>query len=550
MIRPQARVGLLFFASLLLLLGLFARSFWLQGVNGEAFARDARGQQQEVLQVPGLRGEIQDRSGRPLAGSEPGVSIFATPYQVTDAPKQAEELANALGADPTDVLDSITAEGGFSYVEKKVDLVRAAAVERLGYEAIGQHPDTIRTRPQGELAAQVVGAVSPEGKGLTGLEQQYDGVLHGVDGEQLIVQDATQSPISFETLTDPQDGQPIQLTLDSAIQAEAERVMTEVGDANDPVNASMVVLDAHTSDVLAMANYPGLDLDHLEDAEEEDLRNVATSYTYEPGSTFKAITVASALEQGTVTPESAFTLAPTYTLYDRTVEEAHPRGTVTLSVGDILAQSSNVGAITIGMGVGGRSFSKWIERFGFGNQTGVEFPAEEQGIVPPYEDWSGTTMINLPIGQGLSVTPLQMATAYAALASDGKLRKPRLVQSVAGREIPVDRGREVVSPETALEVRRMLEGVLAAGGTASEVDVHGYSAAGKTGTAQIAEDGGYSETRYVASFVGMAPVEDPEIVVSVMVNEPSYGYSGGEVAAPAFGQIAEFALPYLGVPTD
>ncbi|MFM8520475.1 MAG: peptidoglycan D,D-transpeptidase FtsI family protein [Solirubrobacterales bacterium] len=550
MIRPQARVGLLFFASLLLLLGLFARSFWLQGVNGEAFARDAQGQQQEVLQVPGLRGEIQDRSGRPLAGSEPGMSIFATPYQVTDAPKQAEELANALGADPTDVLDSITAEGGFSYVEKKVDLVRAAAVERLGYEAIGQHPDTIRTRPQGELAAQVVGAVSPEGKGLTGLEQQYDGVLHGVDGEQLIVQDATQSPISFETLTDPQDGQAIQLTLDAAIQAEAERVMTEVGDANDPVNASMVVLDAHTSDVLAMANYPGLDLDHLEDADEEDLRNVATSYTYEPGSTFKAITVASALEQGTVTPESAFTLAPTYTLYDRTVEEAHPRGTVTLSVGDILAQSSNVGAITIGMGVGGRSFSKWIERFGFGNQTGVEFPAEEQGIVPPYEDWSGTTMINLPIGQGLSVTPLQMATAYAALASDGKLRKPRLVQSVAGREIPIDRGKEVVSPETALEVRRMLEGVLAAGGTASEVDVHGYSAAGKTGTAQIAEDGGYSETRYVASFVGMAPVEDPEIVVSVMVNEPSYGYSGGEVAAPAFGQIAEFALPYLGVPTD
>lgn len=550
MIRPQARVGLLFFASLLLLLGLFARSFWLQGVNGEAFARDAQGQQQEVLQVPGLRGEIQDRSGRPLAGSEPGMSIFATPYQVTDAPKQAEELANALGADPTDVLDSITAEGGFSYVEKKVDLVRAAAVERLGYEAIGQHPDTIRTRPQGELAAQVVGAVSPEGKGLTGLEQRYDGVLHGVDGEQLIVQDATQAPISFETLTDPQDGQGIQLTLDAAIQAEAERVMTEVGDANDPVNASMVVLDARTSDVLAMANYPGLDLDNLEEADEEDLRNVATSYTYEPGSTFKAITVASALEQGTVAPESAFTLAPTYTLYDRTVEEAHPRGTVTLSVGDILAQSSNVGAITIGMGVGGRDFSRWIERFGFGNQTGIEFPAEEQGIVPPYEDWSGTTMINLPIGQGLSVTPLQMATAYAALASDGKLRKPRLVQSVAGRETPVDRGKEVVSPETALEVRRMLEGVLAAGGTASEVDVHGYSAAGKTGTAQIAEDGGYSETRYVASFVGMAPVEDPEIVVSVMVNEPSYGYSGGEVAAPAFGQIAEFALPYLGVPTD
>jgi len=549
-IRPQARVGLLFFVSLLLLTGLFARSFWLQGVNGSAFARDAVGQQQEILTVPGLRGDIQDRHGRPLAGSEPGVSVFATPYQVTDAPEQAEAVANALGADPNDVLDSLTAEGGFSYIERKVDLVRGGAVEKLGYEAIGQHPDTIRTRPQGELAAQVVGAVSPEGKGLTGLELVHQDVLGGVDGERRIVRDATRAPISFETIRDPQDGRSVRLTLDSAIQAEAERVMAEVGDANDPVNASMVVLDAKSSDVLAMANWPAIDLDNLTEEKEENLRNIGTSYTYEPGSTFKAFTVAAALEQGTVTPESAFTLAPSYTLYDRTVEEATPRGTVTLSVGDILAQSSNVGAITIGMGVGGRNFERWIDRFGFGSPTGIEYPGEEQGIVPAYEDWSGTTMINLPIGQGLSVTPIQMAAAYAALASDGKLRKPRLVESIAGDEIPVDSGRKVVSPGTALEVRRMLEGVLSAGGTASEVEIDGYSAAGKTGTAQIAEEGGYSETRYVASFVGMAPVEDPEIVVSVMVNEPKYGNSGGAVAAPAFGEITKFALPYLGVPTD
>ena len=549
MIRPQARVGLLFFFSLLLLTVLFARSFWLQGVNGSAFAQDAVGQQQEILTVPGLRGEIQDRTGRPLAGSEPGVSVFATPYQVTDAPEQAEQVAKALGANPTEVLDSITADGGFSYVERKVDLTRGAAVEKLGYEAIGQHPDTIRTRPQGELAAQVVGAVSSEGKGLTGLELVYEDVLDGVDGERRIVQDATDAPISFETIRDPQDGSPVRLTLDAAIQAEAERVMSEVGEANDPVNASMVVLDAKTSDVLAMANWPGIDLENLAEEEEESLRNIATSYTYEPGSTFKAFTVAAALEQGTVTPESAFTLAPSYTLYDRTVEEATPRGTVTLSVGDILAQSSNVGAITIGMGVGGRKFEGWMERFGFGRPTGIEFPGEEQGIVPAYEDWSGTTMVNLPIGQGLSVTPIQMASGYAALASDGKLRKPRLVESVSGEEIPVDPGRNVVSPETALEVRSMLEGVLSAGGTASEVEIPGYSAAGKTGTAQIAEEGGYSETRYVASFVGMAPVENPEIVVSVMVNEPKYGHSGGAVAAPAFAELAEFALPYLGVPT-
>jgi len=530
-------------------MGLFARSFWIQGVNGSALASDAAGQQQEMIQVPGLRGEIQDRTGRPLAGSEPGASIFATPYQVTDATEQADAVANALGADPVEVLDALNAEGGFSYIERKVDLVRAGAVEKLGYEAIGQHPDTIRTRPQGSLAAQVIGAVSTEGEGLTGLESEYDEVLRGADGERRIVQDATRSPISFETIRDPRDGRSIQLTVDAAIQAEAERVMDEVGQANDPVNASMVVLDADDSDVLAMANWPALDLENLEEADDELLRNITTSYTYEPGSTFKAFTVAAALEEGTVTPASAFTLAPSYTLYDRTVEEAHPRGTVTLSVGEILAQSSNVGAITIGMGVGGRKFSNWIDRFGFGKRTGVEYPGEEQGIVPPYEEWSGTTMINLPIGQGLSVTPIQMASAYAALAGDGTLRTPRLVRSVAGREVPVDRGRKVISPETAYEVRSMLEGVLGAGGTASEVEVPGYSAAGKTGTAQIAEEGGYSETRYVASFVGMAPVEDPEIVVAVMVNEPKYGNSGGQVAAPAFGEIAQFTLPYLGVPT-
>jgi cell division protein FtsI/penicillin-binding protein 2 len=222
---------------------------------------------------------------------------------------------------------------------------------------------------------------------------------------------------------------------------------------------------------------------------------------------------------------------------------------VTLSVADILAQSSNVGAITIGMELGGRNLSRWIDRFGFGRPTGVEFPGEEQGIVPPYRDWSGTTIANLPIGQGLSVTPIQMVAAYGALANGGVLREPRLVDSVDGMPVPRDRGRKVLSEPVAAEVRQMLAGVLADGGTASEVEIPGYTAAGKTGTAQIAEDGGYSETRYVASFMGMAPVDDPAIVVSVMVNEPKYGHSGGAVAAPAFGELASFALPYLGVPT-
>ena len=549
MVRPQARVGILFLCSLVLLSGLLLRSFWLQGIQGPALASEAAYQQEDVIPLPGMRGTFFDRNGRELAGSEPGVSVFATPYQIDEPEAQAEALAGALGADRDSVHEAITATGGFSYVERKVDLARAEKVEKLGYEGVGQHPDTIRTRPQGELAAQVIGAVDPEGKGLTGLEEEYDEVLEGTNGEMRMVKDATQEPISFETVREARDGHPIQLTLDAAIQAEAERILGELGDANDPENASIVVMDAKNSDVLAMANWPPVDLDHLEEAEPEHLLNIGTSYTYEPGSTFKAFTVAAALEDGAVAPTSSFTLAPSFTLYDRTVEEAHPRGTVTLSVADILAQSSNVGAITVGLELGGRKLSRWIDRFGFGRPTGIGYPGEEQGIVPPYRDWSGTTIANLPIGQGLSVTPIQMVAAYGALANGGILREPRLVESIDGRPVSDDRGKKVLSAPVAAEVRQMLTGVLADGGTASEVDIPGYTAAGKTGTAQIAEEGGYSETRYVASFMGMAPADDPAIVVSVMVNEPKYGHSGGAVAAPAFGELASFALPYLGVPT-
>lgn len=548
--RLEKRVGLLFFCCLLMLLGLMARAFYLQGIQGSSYASQAVGQQEDVIEVPGLRGAILDRNGQPLAGSEPGASIYATPYQIKNPTEESKEVAKALDADEEDVYKAITQPGGFSYVAKKVDLAHAGKVEKLGLEGIGQHADTIRTRPQGDLASQVIGAVNEEGDGLSGLEAAEDGTLKGVNGKRRIVKDALGDPIRLDNLGDPSDGEPVELTLDASIQAEAERVLAEVGDTYSPKNASAVVMDTRTSQVLAMANWPPVDLDNLENASSDSLLNIGTSYTYEPGSTFKAITIASALESGTVTPESSFTLAPSIQIYDRTIEESHPRGTVTLSVGDILAQSSNVGAVTIGLEMGGRKFSKWIDRFGFGKPTGIEYPGEEQGIVLPYRDWSGSTIGNVPIGQGLAVTPIQMLTAYGALANGGVLRRPRLIKSIGGVKTPVDPGRQIIKPEVASEVRDMLKGVLAPGGTASEVSVPGYTLAGKTGTAQIATDGGYSDSRYVASFMGIAPADNPEIAVSVMVNEPQGPHTGGEVAAPAFGEIAAFTLPYLGVPTE
>jgi cell division protein FtsI/penicillin-binding protein 2 len=220
---------------------------------------------------------------------------------------------------------------------------------------------------------------------------------------------------------------------------------------------------------------------------------------------------------------------------------------VTLSVAQILAQSSNVGAVTIGLELGSSRFSRWIDRFGFGRATGVQFPAEEEGIVPKLDEYSGSTMGNLPMGQGLSVTPMQMMAGYQAIADGGILRRPRLIEKVGDEKVREPKGHRVIKAAVAAQVREMLEGVLAAGGTASEVSVPGYTLAGKTGTAQVAENGTYSKTKYVASFIGFAPAQDPQLLVSVIVDQPQGEIYGGSVAAPAFGKIAGFALPYLGV---
>ncbi|HLM49680.1 MAG TPA: penicillin-binding protein 2, partial [Solirubrobacteraceae bacterium] len=282
-------------------------------------------------------------------------------------------------------------------------------------------------------------------------------------------------------------------------------------------------------------------------------QNRAVGASYEPGSTFKAFTVAGALQDGRVKEGTTFDLAPQIQVADRTIGESHERGSVTLTTAQILAQSSNVGAITIGMREGARRFDRWVRRFGFGRPTRVDLPGEEAGLVPRVKQYSGSSMGNLPIGQGLAVTPMQMATGYAAIANGGVLRPPRVVRTVRGRPTRRPRGTRVLSTRTAGSLRHMLEGVLAPGGTASEATIPGYQLAGKTGTANKPDPatGGYSDTKYVASFVGFAPARDPRLLVAVMVDEPGGGkIYGAEVAAPAFQEIMSFALPYLRIPPD
>ncbi len=544
----ERRIGLLFAGFLLCFCVIGARAFWLQGVQGAKLASEAISQQTESIPLPSLRGSILDRQGNALASSEDSATIFAVPPEVVKPAQTAEKLAPILKLAPSKVLSEVTAETTYSVLAHQVDLPTAKRIERLGLQGIGQDPDSRRTYPQGTLAAQVLGVVGSEDQGLNGLEEGEESVLAGTDGERRIVTDAKGEPIRLETAQEAENGENIELTLDPAIEAKTEEVLAEVGETYAPKGATAIVMDPRSSQILAMANWPPVDPADLSGASSEDLMNRATGFNYEPGSTFKAFTVSAALEEGLVTPETTFTLPPQLHVADRVIEDAEPRPTVTLSVAQILAQSSNVGAVTIGLELGSTRFSRWIDRFGFGRPTGVQFPAEEEGLVPKLDEYSGSTMGNLPMGQGLSVTPMQMMAGYQAIADGGILKRPQLIEKVGEEKVGEPKGHRVISAGVAAQVREMLEGVLAAGGTASEVSVPGYTLAGKTGTAQVAENGTYSKTKYVASFIGMAPAQDPQLLVSVIVDQPQGEIYGGSVAAPAFGKIAAFALPYLGVP--
>ena len=545
------RIGLLFASFLLLLVLVVVRAAWVQGVQGAGLSADARSQQTETVPVPGLRGAILDRKGRELAVSEDAADVVATPYQVKDPQRMAERLAPILNSSEEDILKALSdGSEGFAYLAREVDLSAVGRIRKLDLPGISTVPASRRVYPEGQLAGQVIGTVGTEGQGLSGLEGGDDAILAGTNGEQQIVLDGLGDAIERDTVVPASDGQNIRLTIDAGIQARTEEVLGSVAQTYQPVGATAIVMNPQSGQVLAMANWPTVDPSDPTDLDPEDLGNMATGFTYEPGSTFKAFTVSSALMEKLVTPTTMFNLPVELQVADREITDSHARGPVSLTVADILAQSSNVGAAMIGLEVGGERFYKWIRRFGFGDPTGIDFPGEERGIVPTPSEFSGSTMGNLPIGQGLAVTPMQMAAGYAAIANGGILRPPQLILEEGGERVPRPRGHRVISSKTAAQVKTMLEGVLAPGGTASEVSVPGYTLAGKTGTAEVAEDGGYSETKFVASFVGFAPAADPKLLVTVVVNQPQGDIYGGTVAAPAFGEIAKFALPYLHIAPD
>jgi cell division protein FtsI (penicillin-binding protein 3) len=547
----ERRIGLLFAAFLVLLVLAAGRALWLGGVKGGSLANAATSQQVTSATLPAARGTIVDRKGNPLAVSEPASDVSATPYLVKDPVKAAEKLAPVLGQTPEALVQKLARKDtGFVYLARDIPADQAERVRRLNLTGVALSPGHLRFYPRQFLAAQLLGSVGTDGNGLSGIEYARNKILTGQDGERRLVKDALGQSINVRDTKPARSGARLQLTIDGAIQDEVERVLSQVGETYRPKGATAIVMDPRDSEVLAMANWPRIDANDPGAAPAYAAQNRAVGATYEPGSTFKAVTVAGALEEGVVRPDSKFDLAPQIQVADRTIGESHPRGYETLTTAQILAQSSNVGAITIGLKEGKENFDKWVRRFGFGRPTGVDLPGEERGIVLPVNKYSGSSMGNLPIGQGIAVTPIQMATAYTAIANGGILRTPQVVRRVDGKRVPTPKGKRIVSTKTALQLRTMLEGAFAPGGTASEVSIPGYKLAGKTGTANKIDPrtGEYSQSAYVASFIGFAPALHPRLLIAVMVDEPHGAIYGGTVAAPAFGQIASFALPYLRIP--
>jgi cell division protein FtsI (penicillin-binding protein 3) len=521
---------------------LLARAAWVGVVQAASLSARAKTQQTGVMTLPASRGTIFDRTGVQLAIGEQATTVVADPRQIAHPRKEAAVAARVLHLDAGQLAQELADRSrGFVYVKRKADPALATALAKRGLDGFDFYPEERRTYPQGSVAAQVLGYAGIDNHGLAGIEKELDGQLSGVDGSQTVVRDPEGNVIDVVKQQPPRQGHNVFLTIDHTIQANAERVLRATVAKWGAKAASAVVLDPSTGDVLAMAVVPSYDANNFPDVPFAKQRNRAVTDMYEPGSTFKVVTVGGVLSDGIVTPSTSFTLPYSIHVADRVIHDAEVRPTETLTVAQILAHSSNVGAITLAEKLGKSRLMQWIERFGFGRPTGIDFPGEAAGLVLPAQDWSGSTIGNVPIGQGISVTPVQMASVYGALANKGVWVQPHLVERVQGEPARAPRKRRILSPRVDAELMSMLKGVVN-DGTGRSAAIPGYQVAGKTGTAQVADGKG--------GYVGIVPASRPRLVVLVKVDEPRGGIFGAEVAAPAFEQIASSALQYLEIPPD
>lgn len=563
------RVAFLLAAIVIVIALIGVRTAYLQSAKLSTLRKYADNQQQTAQELPAVRGDILDRNGQELAVGEDAVTFYATPSApgLADNPAAtAVRVAELLGMterEERDLVERLSdSSSGFAYVRRQVPRARAdrlikvvqKGVKKDGrtISGIGWYDDERRIYPLERVGGQLLGTVDVDDRGVAGVESLYDRSLGGRAGRQVIVRDAMGNPIDVLSLQREIDGRDVQLTIDATIQMEAERVLERAVERYGAKGATAVVMNPRTGEVLAMASVPTVDANRFGTAPGSAQRQRAITDVYEPGSTFKVVAISAALEEGLVTPSTSFLLPPVIQVADREIEDSHERGTERMTTRDILVESSNVGTVTIARNLlGGERLDSWIRRFGFGRPTGIDFPGEEAGLMLERKDWSGSTIGNLPIGQGISATPMQVVSAYAAIANDGVLVQPHLLERI-GDEPPAHHGsRRVLSIRTARIMQRMFGDVVTdERGTGRNAQIPGYAVAGKTGTSEVAGPGGYIKGRYIASFVGFVPARNPQLVTLVVIDEPTSGQYGGDSAAPAFEEITEFALQYLAIPPD
>jgi cell division protein FtsI/penicillin-binding protein 2 len=533
-----------------------ARLAYLQTSQHEWLSRRARMQQsdEEPLQAP--RGLILDRQGRELARSIDVDSFYADPREIEDVEAASAALGRVLNMDSvglsTRLKEAKSARRGFLWLARRVEDEQASAVKALKLKGVYSTEEQRRRYPNGALASHVLGFVGLDAKGLAGVEQVYNAALTGESGRLVLDADAKRRPFESEGL-EARDGQTLVLTIDQTVQYIVERELAAALERTHAKSAAAIVLEPHTGEVLALANAPSFDPNNAGGTTLEQRRNDALQNIYEPGSTFKVVAFTGALEEKLITPETRIECPGSISLPGRVVHD-HAHGSLTAT--EALAKSSNVAAIKLGQKLGNDRLYEYIRRLGFGAKTGVELPGETAGLVRPVSKWQPGSIGSIPIGHEVGVTPLQMAAAYAAVANDGVRVAPHLVREVRDAEGKTTARTEpeshrVVSAGTAQVLRRMMEEVTLKG-TAKAARLEGYTAAGKTGTAQKIDERtrAYSQSKYVASFVGFAPLENPAVVIIVVIDEAVGLHQGGQVAAPVFAEIANQVLPYLDVTPD
>jgi len=542
-------------AALVLAMGaITVRLTVLQVSQARAYQARALDQRLRTVVLPPTRGRILDRTGEvPLALSLEARDIYADPRYVEDPLGTALRLASVLHLPLGRLTKALTAGGSFVFIARQVDRAVAERVDRLALPGVGLLPVMKRYYPAGPLAPQVLGFVGIDGGGLDGLEAEYDRELAGVPGERTVEIDPSGQPIVGGVSVDrpPVPGEDLVTTIDREFQYEVQTALAEAVRANRAKGGTVIVMDPHTGEIPAMATYPWFDPNRFTEFAPETWRNRAVTDAFEPGSVNKVITAAAAVEEHVLPLDRRLAIPDQMRVGDFVIHDSHPHPVERMTLADIIAESSNVGAIHIADLVGSERMAEYLSRFGFGRTTGLGFPGEAPGLLLPLYEWTDTSLATMAYGQGISVTPLQMAAVYATIANGGVWVQPRLVRGAVDatgtfHRAPTLRPRRVVSEETARIVTEMLAYAVQAG-TGINAQVPGYQVAGKTGTARkpYTDRPGYSR-RYVASFIGFLPASAPRVVIAVMLDEPATVY-GGIASAPLFQTIARYAIQHLGI---